>query len=66
MRMLAAGELEPSGMAALMGFRLLEVNEGHAVFAIQPDERHYNGLGIAHGGWPQRFSTRLPAVPLIP
>ena len=50
MRMLAAGELEPSGMAALMGFRLLEVSEGHAVFAIQPDERHYNGLGIAHGG----------------
>lgn len=50
MRMWAAGELEPSGMAALMGFRLIEVNEGHAVFAIQPDERHYNGLGIAHGG----------------
>ena len=50
MRMLAAGELEPFGMAALMGFRLIEVNEGHAVFAIQPDERHYNGLGIAHGG----------------
>lgn len=50
MRMLASGELEPFGMAALMGFRLVEVNEGHAVFAIQPDERHYNGLGIAHGG----------------
>ena len=50
MRMLASGELEPSGMAALMGFRLIEVSEGHAIFAIQPDERHYNGLGIAHGG----------------
>ena len=50
MRMLASGELEPSGMAELMGFRLIEVNEGHAVFAIEPDERHYNGLGIAHGG----------------
>jgi uncharacterized protein (TIGR00369 family) len=30
--------------------RLVEVEEGRAVFAVEPDERHYNGLGIAHGG----------------
>jgi uncharacterized protein (TIGR00369 family) len=50
MRKLATGELPPSGMAQLMNFRLVEVSEGQAVFTITPDERHYNGLGIAHGG----------------
>jgi uncharacterized protein (TIGR00369 family) len=37
-------------MARLMNMRLVEVEEGRAVFAVEPDERHYNGLGIAHGG----------------
>jgi uncharacterized protein (TIGR00369 family) len=50
MRQLMSGERPPSGMAKLMNFRLVEVGEGHAVFAVEPDERHYNGLGIAHGG----------------
>jgi uncharacterized protein (TIGR00369 family) len=50
MRQLLAGELPPSGMGQLMNFRLVEVSEGRAVFAVRPDERHYNGLGIAHGG----------------
>jgi len=50
MRKMMAGELTPSGMAQLMDFRLVEVAEGRAVFSIKPDERHYNGLGIAHGG----------------
>jgi uncharacterized protein (TIGR00369 family) len=50
MRQLLTGEREPSGMARLMNMRLVEVDEGRAVFAVEPDERHYNGLGIAHGG----------------
>ena len=50
MRQLLTGEREPSGMARLMNMRLAEVEEGRAVFAVEPDERHYNGLGIAHGG----------------
>jgi uncharacterized protein (TIGR00369 family) len=50
MRQLMAGDRPSSGMAQLMNFRLIEVSEGHAVFAVHPDERHYNGLGIAHGG----------------
>jgi uncharacterized protein (TIGR00369 family) len=50
MRQLLAGEREPSGMARLMNMRLVGVEEGRAVFAVEPDERHYNGLGIAHGG----------------
>jgi len=44
------GEVPPSGMVQLMNFKLVEVSEGRAVFTIKPDERHYNGLGIAHGG----------------
>jgi uncharacterized protein (TIGR00369 family) len=50
MRQLLTGEREPSGMASLMNMRLVEVEEGRAVFTVEPDERHYNGLGIAHGG----------------
>lgn len=50
MQKLAAGELPQSGMGQLMGFRLAEVSEGYAVLTVVPDERHYNGIGIAHGG----------------
>ena len=50
MRRMMAGELPPSGMGRLMNFRLVEVSEGRAVFTVRPDERHYNGIGIAHGG----------------
>ena len=50
MQKLMAGEMPQSGMSHLMGFKLVEVSKGHAVFSIKADERHYNGLGIAHGG----------------
>ena len=50
MRQVMTGKVPPSGMGQLMNFKLVEVSEGRAVFTIQPDERHYNGLGIAHGG----------------
>jgi uncharacterized protein (TIGR00369 family) len=50
MRKMMTGELPPSGMVQLLGLKLEEVSEGRAVFTVQPDECHYNGLGIAHGG----------------
>jgi len=50
MRKLMNGELPPSGMVQLLNMKLVEVSEGRAVFTVKPDERHYNGLGIAHGG----------------
>jgi 3-hydroxyacyl-CoA dehydrogenase len=50
MQLLMTGQVPPSGMGQLMNFKLVEVSEGHAVFTIKPDERHYNGLGIVHGG----------------
>lgn len=50
MQKVMTGEVPSSGMAQLMGFKLVEVSKGRAVFTIEPGERHYNGLGIAHGG----------------
>src|SRR5882762_6659931 len=50
MRKIMTGELPPSGMVQLLNLKLVEVSKGRAVFTVQPDERHYNGLGIAHGG----------------
>ena len=50
LRKLMTGELPSSGMVQLLNLKLVEVTEGHALFTVQADERHYNGLGIAHGG----------------
>ena len=33
-----------------MGFELVEVDPGRAVFEIVPGERHYNPIGVVHGG----------------
>jgi uncharacterized protein (TIGR00369 family) len=37
-------------IAQLLGFRLVEVDSGHAVFEVQPGEQHYNPIGVVHGG----------------
>lgn len=37
-------------VAELIGFRLVEVDTGHAVFEMQPGEQHYNPIGVVHGG----------------
>jgi uncharacterized protein (TIGR00369 family) len=44
------GDLPPPPIAELIGFDLVEVDEGRAVFALDPAERHYNPLGTVHGG----------------
>jgi uncharacterized protein (TIGR00369 family) len=33
-----------------MGFEILDAGEGRAVFAVVPDEYHYNPIGTVHGG----------------
>ena len=50
MRAIAAGEFPPPPIAVLMGFELVEVEEGRAVFAVTPQEFHYNPIGVVHGG----------------
>ena len=37
-------------IARLLGFDLVEVEAGRAVFEITPGERHYNPIGVVHGG----------------
>src|SRR5262245_25446804 len=37
-------------IALLLGFDLVEVEPGHAVFEVVPGERHYNPIGVVHGG----------------
>ena len=50
MRQLLTGERAASGMVRLMNMRLVEVEEGRAVFAVTPQEFHYNPIGLVHGG----------------
>jgi uncharacterized protein (TIGR00369 family) len=45
-----AGELPPPPIAELIGFRLVEVAEGSAVFEMEPGPQHYNPIGSVHGG----------------
>jgi len=47
---LVAGRLPPPPIAQLLGFRLVEVAPGHAVFECNPGEQHYNPIGVVHGG----------------
>ena len=46
-----AGEMPAPPMVDLLGIRLVEVEAGRVVFAVQCDERFYNGTGVAHGGF---------------
>jgi uncharacterized protein (TIGR00369 family) len=44
------GVFPPPPMAQLMGFRLVRVERGLAVFECTPDESAYNPIGVVHGG----------------
>ena len=51
MRALADGEIPPPPIAELMGFTLVSVEEGHALFRGEPGEQHLNPIGSVHGGF---------------
>jgi uncharacterized protein (TIGR00369 family) len=51
LRAMMRGDLPVPPMAALMGFGLVEVEEGRAVFECVPAEYHYNPIGAVHGGF---------------
>jgi uncharacterized protein (TIGR00369 family) len=44
------GLLPPPPIAQLLGFQIIEAEEGRAVFAMEPAEWMYNPLGSVHGG----------------
>ena len=50
LRAMRDGKLPPPPIAALLGFTLVEVEPGRAVFEVTPGERHYNPIGVVHGG----------------
>ncbi|GIK80098.1 MAG: PaaI family thioesterase [Pseudorhodoplanes sp.] len=44
------GRLPAPPMADTLGFRLIAVEKGRALFEGLPQERHYNPIGVVHGG----------------
>jgi uncharacterized protein (TIGR00369 family) len=44
------GDLPSAPIQELLGFQLLEVEEGRVVFAADPGEQHYNPIGVVHAG----------------
>ena len=51
LRALIAGRLDPPGIAATLGFRLVEVAEGVAIFEGNAGPHLLNPLGTVHGGF---------------
>jgi len=50
-RRMIAGDFPPPPMLALLGITLLEADEGRVVFTGTVEQKHYNGMGVAHGGY---------------
>ena len=51
LRALLAGDLPRPPISKLMGFDLVEVEEGYALFRGVPGEQHLNPIGSVHGGF---------------
>ena len=50
LRAIAERKLPPPPIANLMGFDIEEVGEGRVIFGVEPQEYHYNPIGMVHGG----------------
>jgi uncharacterized protein (TIGR00369 family) len=50
MRAIASGALPAPPIARLLDFSIVEIEEGRAVFAVEPAEWMYNPIGSVHGG----------------
>lgn len=50
MQRMVAGELPQPPIAETLGFRLIAVEPGRAVFEGEPAEFHYNPIGTVHAG----------------
>jgi uncharacterized protein (TIGR00369 family) len=50
LRAIVDGALPPPPIARTLGLALVEIDEGRAVFAFEPQEFHYNPIGSVHGG----------------
>jgi uncharacterized protein (TIGR00369 family) len=48
---IVAGTLPQPPIGETLGFHLIEVEKGRAVFEGTPELRHYNPIGTVHGGF---------------
>jgi uncharacterized protein (TIGR00369 family) len=44
------GHIPPPPIAASLGFEIVSVSRGTAEFRLEPQEHHFNPLGLVHGG----------------
>ena len=51
MQALIAGKFPPPSIAATLGFALVAVDSGYALFEGEPNDRILNPLGVVHGGY---------------
>jgi uncharacterized protein (TIGR00369 family) len=51
LRAIRDGELPRAPIQDLMGFELVEVEEGRVAFRSTPGPQHYNPIGVVHGGF---------------
>jgi EmrB/QacA subfamily drug resistance transporter len=50
LRGIKSGAVPPPPIAVTLGFEIEDAGDGRAVFAVRPDEYHYNPIGTVHGG----------------
>lgn len=50
LRSIVEGKIALPPVAKLVGYRIREVEPGHAVFELEPAEYHYNPFATVHGG----------------
>jgi uncharacterized protein (TIGR00369 family) len=50
LRAIRDGRIPAPPFALTLDMRLVEVEEGHALFECEPAEYHYNPIGVVHGG----------------
>ena len=51
MRAIADGSHPPAPIQELMGFELVEAEEGRTTFSSLPGPQHLNPIGVVHGGF---------------
>ena len=51
LKAIVGGTVPNPPISELMGFHLVEVEKGRAVFEGVPEFRHYNPIGTVHGGF---------------
>ena len=50
LRAIKDGRISPPPVAHLIGYDIIEVEDGYAVFGLAPAEYHYNPFATVHGG----------------